>query len=215
MSTILKQFDLTDPDNAPRMLERGNELDAQRKAQVAAIREAVAEEHMPLIFAAMNTGEDRGALVGARLTLVAFTKAGRREAFNAQVAWKQKEAAHYREAKARIRELEEEVRRLKAERYTPPPTPPAEPPTPVDWDYPEQKRRRVKRDEVITPSAFSVEVVARQVEETVKQFGGRCKKPDVSARLPPEARPYLPTAYKHLHASRRVRVSGWDLSTWN
>lgn len=214
MSKVLKQFDLTDIASEPLMRDLVNELNSKAQACREACRAVIPEEHMPLVYAALNANEDRQLVSGARIAMLAFTKA---ERVAAKIAYEREESAHYRHAKARIQELEEEVRRLRQERQatqTPAPALPVEPPAPADWDYPEQKRRRVKRDEVVTESPFAVEVIARQIEETVKQFGGRCRKPDISARMPPEARAHLSAAYRHLHASRRVRVDGWDLSTW-
>lgn len=210
----LKPFDLTDIDSAPRMLERMQELEATHAAAKSALWTALNPEQTKLVRALLNAQSEREMLSGARLTLVAFRKAHNREA----TAALHQESPRLREANARIKVLEQQLEAARRASLTamlpPPPLPEPTPPAAPDWDYPQQKERRRRRDEVITHSPFSVEVVARQVEETVKQFGGRCMKPDVSARLPPEARPHLPAAYKHLHASRRVRVDGWNLSIW-
>lgn len=210
----LTPFDLTDVNSAPVMLERVQELEADRAATLKALRETLNPEQLELIYAFLGIHSEREMLTGARLALIAFRKAHNREA----TAALHQESPRLREASARIKVLEQQLEAARRASLTamlpPPPLPDPAPTAAPDWDYPQQKERRRRRDEVITHSPFSVEVVARQVEETVKQFGGRCMKPDVSARLPAEARPHLPAAYKHLHASRRVRVDGWNLSIW-
>lgn len=93
----------------------------------------------------------------------------------------------------------------------PPPPPPLPDPAPETPYRPPERRRPVKADELPTDAPSHVQAVARRVEEHVRRFpGGQCQKGDVIAAFPTD-RKYLPDAFKHLHLSKRVQVTGRTL----
>lgn len=84
-------------------------------------------------------------------------------------------------------------------------------PAPADWDYKPVPTQKPNRSEVVTDVPEQVRRVADRVEHYIRRHPrGVAKKPDVSSAFPSD-RPYLAAAYRHLHASRRVRVNGWSL----
>jgi CRP-like cAMP-binding protein len=120
-----------------------------------------------------------------------------------------------------VRELAREVSNLQGQlrhaesklRALPAKPEPIHPPvanTP-DWDYKPVQRRKQGKSEVVTETPEQIRRVANRIEQHVRRFPkGRCTKADVSAAFPSD-RSYLATAYKHLHASNRVRVDGQNL----
>lgn len=124
----------------------------------------------------------------------------------------ERKALQLKEGKAQLAQLRQELGKA-----NPPQPPKPQAPAPAEepqekWDYAPLKRRTPRRGEVVTNQPFAVEVVADQVEQFVRHRG-QCIKPDVSAAFP-QLRPYLAVAYRHLHASRRIRVDGWRLEPW-
>ncbi len=108
-----------------------------------------------------------------------------------------------RVAERRILALEAEVERLRhPHRFQP-----AEP-TPV------ARALERKADRPPTQPPAQVQRVARRVEEFVRRCDGQAStKQEVSAALESDLT-YLPDAYRHLHASQRVRVTGNRLEIW-
>ena len=114
---------------------------------------------------------------------------------------------------AQLKDAKAQLAQLRAAQGRPgPAAPQPTPEAPKPWDYAPVKRYVPGPGEVITDDPFGVAVVADQIEKFVKHRG-RCAKSDVSAAFP-QLRPHLTTAYRHLHASRRVRVQGRTLEPW-
>lgn len=130
--------------------------------------------------------------------------------------WAYRKAQGTSQLLSRISDLERTVRRLQGELETAGVPAKIIPRFTLDEAPPTLQRKRPRpkdKDEVLTECPTAVRDTARQVEEFVARMGP-CTKSDVSAHLPC-TKSLLTEAYRHLHASRRIHVSGNRLEPWD
>ena len=188
-------YSFLDLNEAERQLTQDREKSPERDEAKARMRAYLTPEQLELVFAYFDQEQMRQWAYGALTALRCI-----RTHHLAVTATAGPEAAE-------IARLKAEVERLKlalAQR-------PIEPaPPPIPYTPSPIRKRAVQRDELPTDCPRDVAAVARRVEELVKRHGGKCQKSDVSAAFPTDLK-FLPDAYKHLHLSNRVRVTGFRL----
>lgn len=207
-------LDFSDP---LEMLKRLNTICREdAKPEWLAFKNLLTPEQLETYFEYGRKLERHEYALGARMVLAWVVEQGNQ--LTAEERRETREAGHAREIsnlnaqianlKRKVAEQERQIMRLQAKASpTPAPVAPARP----DWDYAPVETKRPNRSEVIVAVPAQVARVADQIEHYVRrQPRRRCLKPDVSAAFPSD-RPYLTAAYRHLHASRRVRVNGYQL----